>query len=101
MSAINENWYTVEEIAEKTKLHKESIRRLIRSGKLSAVRFGKVLRISDSSFQEYINGHRKDSINDNNRTKELLNLAGKWIGPREEYEAILKTIEESQRDTEF
>ena len=54
MGPMDEKWYTVEELATKLKLHPESIRRSIRAGKLGAVRFGKVLRIPESSFVEYV-----------------------------------------------
>jgi excisionase family DNA binding protein len=54
MGLMDEKWYTVEELAEKLKLHPESIRRSIRAGKLGAVRFGKVLRIPESSFVDYV-----------------------------------------------
>ena len=54
MGLMDEKWYTVEELATKLKLHPESIRRSIRAGKLGAVRFGKVLRIPESSFVDYV-----------------------------------------------
>jgi excisionase family DNA binding protein len=54
MDLMKEKWYTVEELAKKLKLHPESIRRSIREGKLGAVRFGKALRIPESSFEEYV-----------------------------------------------
>lgn len=54
MDVMQENWYSVEELAEKLKLHKESIRRMIRSGKLKAVKFGRAVRVPESSFLEYI-----------------------------------------------
>ena len=54
MGPMDEKWYTVEELATKLKLHPESIRRSIRAGKLGAVKFGKVLRIPESSFVEYV-----------------------------------------------
>jgi len=54
MGLMDEKWYTVEELATKLKLHPESIRRSIRAGKLGAVKFGKVLRIPESSFVEYV-----------------------------------------------
>jgi hypothetical protein len=40
-------------------------------------------------------------INIENKTKKLLDLAGKWVGPKEEYTRILKAIEESQKTVEF
>ena len=54
MGLMDEKWYTVEELATKLKLHPESIRRSIRAGKLGAVKFGKVLRIPESSFVDYV-----------------------------------------------
>ena len=65
MGLMNENWYTVEELSGKLKLHRESIRRLIRSGELHAVRFGKVLRIPESSFIEYVKQNVEKKHKDN------------------------------------
>jgi excisionase family DNA binding protein len=66
MGLMDEKWYTVEELATKLKLHPESIRRSIRAGKLGAVRFGKVLRIPESSFVEYV----KQIITQNHKSKK-------------------------------
>jgi hypothetical protein len=49
----------------------------------------------------------KQSLDSNDQNEEfstacsLLKFVGTWKGPKEEYEAILKFIEESQKDTEF
>jgi excisionase family DNA binding protein len=62
MDVMQENWYSVEELAEKLKLHQESIRRLIRSGKLKAVKFGRIIRIPESSFLEYIEQNSETAV---------------------------------------
>jgi len=72
MGLMNENWYTVEELSRKLKLHRESIRRLIRSGELHAVRFGKMLRVPESSFIEYVkqNVEKNYKSNSDKMTKD-------------------------------
>jgi excisionase family DNA binding protein len=104
MNVVQEKWYSVEELAQILKLNQGSIRQLVRSGKLKSVKFGRMIRIPDSSFQDYVNHNlksTKDNSNNDDKTQELLSLAGKWIGPKKEYDMILKAIEESQLDTEF
>ena len=73
MDVMQENWYSVEELAEKLKLHQESIRRLIRSGKLRAVKFGRIIRIPESSFLEYI---EQNIENGNGIKKRRFSLRG-------------------------
>lgn len=65
MDAGNEIWYSVDEVAAKLKLHVESVRRLIRAKKLNALKFGRVLRIPQSSFNEFAKCYMlKDSDKD-------------------------------------
>jgi excisionase family DNA binding protein len=103
MNAVQEKWYSIEELAQILKLNQGSIRQLVRSGKLESVKFGRTIRIPESSFQDYVNCNQKSTKDNSNndKTQELLSLAGKWKGPRKEYDMILKAIEESQLNTEF
>jgi excisionase family DNA binding protein len=49
-----ENLYTVRTAAEKMQLHPESVRRIIRSGELRAVKMGKSWRLRESDLTNYI-----------------------------------------------
>jgi excisionase family DNA binding protein len=47
---------TVDEVAEITRMHTNSIRRLIRQGKIKAVKRGNRWLIKESDFKKYIEG---------------------------------------------
>lgn len=49
-----DSYYTVRQVAEKANVHTDTVRKLVNSGKLEAVKFGGSLRISESAFNRYI-----------------------------------------------
>ncbi len=49
-----ENLYTISAAAEKLSLHPESLRRIIRSGEVRAVKVGKSWRLRESDLASYI-----------------------------------------------
>jgi len=98
------NFMTMNEVAKSLSVSRITVYRLIKSGQLQALKVNKAVRIPENSFQDYIRYNLKNASNipaNSDKTKELMSLAGKWSGPKEEYEAILKAIEESQANTEF
>lgn len=54
----NEEFYTVEEIAELLKVHDRTVRREIQRGKLKKVMIGTNLRIRRSDLEEYLERNR-------------------------------------------
>ena len=44
----------VEEVAEKLRLHPNTVREYIKGGKLPAAKFGKVYRIKEQDLEEFI-----------------------------------------------
>lgn len=50
----NEKLYRANEVAEKLELHKDTILRLIREGKMKAVRIGREYRVSQKDIDDYI-----------------------------------------------
>ena len=47
----NEKWYTVQQAAEMLQCSQNTIRRRIKSGELSVMRSGRILRIPESSIK--------------------------------------------------
>lgn len=50
----NNEFYTVEQVAELLKVHWQTVLNYIKSGKLKAVKLGKGYRISKEAFNEFI-----------------------------------------------
>ena len=58
---MEEQWYTVEEVAERVKVSQETVRRWIRRGRLQAVLLGGTrlgYRITQSDLQRFLQGSR-------------------------------------------
>ena len=55
-----EKIYTMEEVAELSKFHLNSVYRHIRTGKLKAHRVGGVWRITETNLKEYLYGKEKE-----------------------------------------
>ena len=55
---MNEELYTVQEVATRLKMHPESVRRFIRQGRSRAVKIGAStrpkLRVSESDLKEFL-----------------------------------------------
>jgi excisionase family DNA binding protein len=110
-------YLTTKEVAKRLSVTSMSVNRWIRSGRLRAYRFSQnAYRINQDDLNRFIENSatipKKDQVikqtSDSDENKEefstarsLMKFAGTWKGPKEEYEAILKFIEESQKDTEF
>jgi excisionase family DNA binding protein len=63
---MTEILYTIAEVAERLRLHRNTIYRLVINRQLSAMVFGTQYRISETQLQEYIN---KNTIQ-TNKNKE-------------------------------
>ncbi|MDP5227543.1 MULTISPECIES: helix-turn-helix domain-containing protein [Arthrobacter] len=50
----NTDFLTVAEVAEQMRVSKMTVYRLIHSGELPAVRFGKSFRVPESAVEEYV-----------------------------------------------
>jgi excisionase family DNA binding protein len=50
--------YSVQEVANLLGVHAETVRRLIHSGGLNAVRVGRVLRVEEDELDRYLNRQR-------------------------------------------
>jgi excisionase family DNA binding protein len=50
--------YSVQEVANLLGVHAETVRRLIHSGGLNAVRVGRVLRVEEDELERYLNRQR-------------------------------------------
>ena len=111
-----EELMSVDEVAKMLKVHSMTVRRMIYKGELEAHKVGANVRISKEDLSKYLNNskiqseqERKTSIKGPaierepkfSTAKSLLEFAGTWSGPKEEYYTILKAINDSQSDVEF
>lgn len=51
-----QDWLTVDEVAAKLRVHRETVKRWIRGGKLKAVKAGKLHRIAPDDVQTFLSG---------------------------------------------
>lgn len=47
---------TIDEIAAKMRVHRNTIRRLIKKGEITAIKVGDQYRVEDSAFNRFISG---------------------------------------------
>jgi excisionase family DNA binding protein len=61
-SAVHEEYWTLDEVAERLKVNRRTVNRWIEDGSLGAIRFGApprgAIRISESDLQEFIERRR-------------------------------------------
>ena len=60
---MEQEFYSVEEVATILDLHPKTVRRFIREGKLKARKIGRAWKISRESFKEYAHGELKQEEN--------------------------------------
>ncbi len=97
-----EKYLSRNDVARRLNVSPITVGRWLQSGKLPEYKFGKSIRILESDLDKFIAENRiKSDKFSEDKTKKLLELAGKWVGPKEEYTKILKAIEESQKNAEF
>lgn len=95
---------SVNEVAETLSVNRTTVSRLIKSGKLHAIKVNTAVRIAEDSLQDFV---RQNSINENkdneefSTAKSIMKHLGKWDGPREEFDIILKAIKDSRSNAEF
>jgi len=96
--------YNVKEVSELIGITQVTIREYIRQGKLRAKKIAGEWRITGDALRDFLSA---DKIEDKERdpefstAKSLLKHSGKWKGPKEEYERILKYIKDNRTDAEF
>jgi excisionase family DNA binding protein len=54
VNAMRRRFYSVAEVARETSLSPGMVRKLVDQGSLTAVRFGRTVRITDKSYQEFL-----------------------------------------------
>jgi excisionase family DNA binding protein len=63
MSAENEKWSSIEEIAEHLQVHKDTIRLWIKKGEIPAHKLGRLWRFKISEIDEWIRSGKSADIN--------------------------------------
>jgi excisionase family DNA binding protein len=51
--AVRERWLVIQDVARKLDMSESSVRREIKLGRLTAYRFGKIIKISEGDFLKY------------------------------------------------
>lgn len=55
MKTVNDQrLYTTEEVAQKLEVHLQTVRRMIRAGKLHGIRIGRMHYVSEKSLSSYL-----------------------------------------------
>ncbi len=95
--------YSVKEISESLGITQVTIRGYIRQGKLRAKKIAGEWRITGDALIDFLSTEKTEKERDPefSTVKSLLKHAGKWKGPKKEYERILKYIKENRTDAEF
>jgi excisionase family DNA binding protein len=57
---MDTTFYTVEEIADKLSVSAYAVREWIKAGKLNAIKFGRIYRITDEMFNEFIEKNKNN-----------------------------------------
>jgi len=64
VQAVHEEYWTLDEVAERLKVNRRTVNRWVESGHLTAIRFGPgprgSIRIAESDLQEFIQQRRTD-----------------------------------------
>jgi excisionase family DNA binding protein len=64
VQAVQEEYWTLDEVAERLKVNRRTVSRWIENGSLSAIRFGAPprgsIRITESDLQEFLQQRRTD-----------------------------------------
>jgi excisionase family DNA binding protein len=93
--------YTTDEVAEMLKVTPLTIRRLVGNGKLMACKVGRVLRFRSSDIEIYLNNGKYKSNDKTDKAEKFRQLAGQWVGSKDEVESIKQAIRESKSEAEF
>jgi excisionase family DNA binding protein len=98
---------TMNEVAQSLSINRITVHRLIKSGKLKAIKVNSAVRISEGSFQEFIERNSVDDDiiierKDNHSTaSSIMKHVGTWAGPKKEYNKIIKAIKDADTKAEF
>lgn len=94
--------YTVKEVSDILGITQITIREYIKQGKLKAKKIAGVWRITGESLRDFLSERKEtEQRSEFSTARSLLKHSGKWKGPKEEYERILKYIKENRTDAEF
>ncbi|MEK7400682.1 MAG: helix-turn-helix domain-containing protein [Candidatus Poribacteria bacterium] len=91
---------TMNEVEQSLSVNRITVYRLIKSGKLKAIKVNSAVRISEDSFQEFLEENSVDKDN-HSTASSILKHVGTWAGPKKEYDKIIKAIKESDTEAEF
>ncbi len=94
---INEQYLTVDDLAKKFSVKRETIYRMCKRGVLKPIRFGKSIRFSATDIEEYVNRSKGNT----STARMLLKHAGTWVGGKEDAERCLKYILANRTNAEF
>jgi excisionase family DNA binding protein len=58
MQLVEEDYYTLQDIADRLKVSYRTVYRWVRAGKLPAYKFGQDWRVKESDLREFVEAHR-------------------------------------------
>jgi excisionase family DNA binding protein len=59
MQLVEENYYTLQDIAERLKVSYRTVYRWVRAGRLPAYKFGTDWRVKESDLRDFVESHRQ------------------------------------------
>jgi excisionase family DNA binding protein len=62
-----QNFMTIDQVAETLTIHRASVNRLIKSGKLKAIKINRAIRVAEDSLEEFV---KANALNKNDKQLE-------------------------------
>jgi acetyl-CoA synthetase len=60
MQLVEEDYYTLQDIADRLKVSYRTVYRWVRAGKLPAYKFGQDWRVKESDLRDFVEAHRAE-----------------------------------------
>lgn len=71
---------TIDQVAETLTIHRATVNRLIKSGKLKAIKVNRSVRIAEESIEDFVKANSLKTDNKQEKTKQTESLQGIFKG---------------------
>ncbi|MEV8437414.1 helix-turn-helix domain-containing protein [Actinosynnema sp. NPDC051121] len=95
---MTQNWYSIEQVAERLGLHVATVRGYVRDGRLNAVRIGKQYRVSRADFEALTGRPDQDAPDRRLEVSAVLDVDGIDAGTADRITALLNGLPTGPKD---